>query len=1026
MRITQAQLVSICERASTLRERLSADFVPDERNPPDDELVSRRLERWCRNVAGGDRARFEFRLAADGWDLERARRALGPVRLAPGAALPAWVETLAAIIDMVDAQQSPPDEGLFGPFVAHARDCLAETAGTRRALLADDAMRQMEMFLVRRLSEAASPTLALRFDAFRAVRDPLAAAPLAHDADHPACRQFQDSMLRGEWVRLLCDFPRLARLLATLVDSWVDFVGSFLLCLDRDLPAIRKVFGPGDRAAIVVDLQAGLSDPHRGGRTVVRVVFDSGLRLLCKPKDLEMERAWYGLLGWINAHGFSPPFTLPKVLSRGDHGWMEWVEARSDVDADSYHYVGGALLCLLYVLGGTDFLRDNVVACEAQPVLVDLETLMQPHVRLDGPDVSRRVRDCVLGTRLLPEWVFGANGELRWVGGLDRALGDAWCHHDLTHGERVVEGFARMYGFLLEHRPALMAPQGPLHAFAGVRTRPIFQDTSVYERLSRRSLQADVLRDGVERSLLLERLYRLPVPTAALGRFVPRCCDEIRAIERLDVPWFAASTTGTALHLESSGSLATHFTEAPLERAFEAVRRLNSDDLQRQIALIRGSFCMRAAVVGGGAGGAPAGKEFPREADSDATRHAEESSAAVLTRSAMRIFADIAAAAVYTRDGVTWPVPERVQAGGTFAYRFAPSGVFLYCGNSGIALFLAAVSHVPGGEAAGDLAREALDRVLLFVNSPVPFARVTLGAATGLSSLAYGLLKAGMLLDDRAVQEAALKAAHAITDERVAADSRLDVFDGAAGAILALLAVHDVTGEPDLVRRAVTCGEHLLAARTQSPSGRLAWRTIGGRYVSGMAHGMAGVAYALLRLFRATGHEPFLLAATDAMAFEAEVFSADRGNWRAFGSPADEPVFRNALCHGAAGIGLARIGGLPALDTPAVRGEIADAARATAADDPAIVDSLCCGNTGRIVFLSEAGFALMDPVLLRAARALATRVADTARSSGSFNLHPDLHRSVDNPGFFRGTAGIGYEFLRLALPGRFPCVSLWL
>jgi lantibiotic modifying enzyme len=36
-----------------------------------------------------------------------------------------------------------------------------------------------------------------------------------------------------------------------------------------------------------------------------------------------------------------------------------------------------------------------------------------------------------------------------------------------------------------------------------------------------------------------------------------------------------------------------------------------------------------------------------------------------------------------------------------------------------------------------------------------------------------------------------------------------------------------------------------------------------------------------------------------------------------------------------------------------------------------------------------------------------------------------LPKQVDNPSFFQGTAGIGYELLRMARPDLLPSVLLW-
>ncbi|HYW20614.1 MAG TPA: hypothetical protein VE956_15145 [Nodularia sp. (in: cyanobacteria)] len=54
----------------------------------------------------------------------------------------------------------------------------------------------------------------------------------------------------------------------------------------------------------------------------------------------------------------------------------------------------------------------------------------------------------------------------------------------------------------------------------------------------------------------------------------------------------------------------------------------------------------------------------------------------------------------------------------------------------------------------------------------------------------------------------------------------------------------------------------------------------------------------------------------------------------------------------------------------------------------------------------------------------ATNVAARAKRTGAYQLFPNLPNSVFNPGFLRGTSGIGYQLLRLA-NNDLPSVLLW-
>jgi len=68
---------------------------------------------------------------------------------------------------------------------------------------------------------------------------------------------------------------------------------------------------------------------------------------------------------------------------------------------------------------------------------------------------------------------------------------------------------------------------------------------------------------------------------------------------------------------------------------------------------------------------------------------------------------------------------------------------------------------------------------------------------------------------------------------------------------------------------------------------------------------------------------------------------------------------------------------------------------------------------------------LSRPDLAKVASTWAWQVVARAEESGTFTLHLLLPKGVSSPGFFQGTAGIGYELLRIAHPEMLPSVLLW-
>jgi len=168
----------------------------------------------------------------------------------------------------------------------------------------------------------------------------------------------------------------------------------------------------------------------------------------------------------------------------------------------------------------------------------------------------------------------------------------------------------------------------------------------------------------------------------------------------------------------------------------------------------------------------------------------------------------------------------------------------------------------------------------------------------------------------------------------------------------------------------------------------------------------------------------FLEAAQEAIAFEKSVFIPELGNWPSFRPSVskDNLTCMCAWCHGATGIGLARVSTLDILDTPEIHQDIETAINTTINYGLSDIAQLCCGNMGRVEFLLTAGSKLNRPELLELAMQLANQVIARAKSQG----HYGYGRILDfHPGFFQGAAGIGYELLRLAYPDQLPSVILW-
>ncbi|MFP5270959.1 type 2 lanthipeptide synthetase LanM family protein [Coleofasciculus sp.] len=1000
------------------------------------------------------------------------------------------IETLETgeIYSFLNSQNPIPFEETFLPFIKVARDKLIALTGDSYPNLTAAACANLERSLLVSLSSLCSSSMELKFSAFRAKRQSALSrllGQLQNSYTNTHYRAFIQQMLKnGGLLAFFQDYPVLARLVATVTDFWVDATGEFIQRLTADWSDIQQTFQPDIELGQVDSINPCKSDPHNQGRSVIEVGFASGLKLIYKPKDLGLDVAYFNVLNWCNQHfiespGFASlqPFKLLKVLNRATYGWVEFVEylpCQNQAEIKCYYQRAGQLLCLLYVLGANDCHQENLIACGEHPVLVDLETLMHHpfreiagQARKEGAEAlslaQRRLMDSVMRTGLLPHWHLGSDRrtayDLSGLGG----FGNQETSYQMPKWENIntdgmvlihetakmssqtnapslegviqapneyvnelVDGFEHNYRFLVVHREELLATDSPLAALSHQRVRCLFRPTQVYASVLQKSLHPQYLRDGVDHSIELEVLCRPFLGTDLKHPWWRILKAELQTLEQLDIPYFAADSDSDALPVVKSEMIVQCFAQPSYTQMIANIQRLNQEDLAQQVAIIRSSLYL--LVVG--EPGAASDIKVPATSvlDDDISPISQEES----VQQAIHIAQDLQRRAIQADDGsATWiglgflPQVNRFQ--------LQPIGNSLYDGCSGIALFLGALTKITGDNEWRDLCLGALQPLRRILPDSDPesrqkLTRLGIGGAAGLGSIVYSLVRISQFLEDRTLLADAKQAACLITRDRIAADQQFDLVAGAAGAILGLLTLYQVTADSGILGQATRCGEHLLNHRVISETGCKTWATGAEKPLTGFSHGAAGIAYALLRLYEVTQEVVFREAAEDAIAYERHLFSPTEGNWldlRSYALIDGKPTYMTSWCHGAPGIGLARLGSLASLDTADIRAEIAIALDTTLQFSWQTIDHPCCGNCGRMEVLLVAAQKLLRPDLVETVKKQANWMARRAKQGGGFHLFPQFPQDVYNPGFFQGTAGIGYELLRLAYPDLLPSVLLW-
>ena len=690
----------------------------------------------------------------------------------------------------------------------------------------------------------------------------------------------------------------------------------------------------------------------------------------------------------------------------------------------------GGYVALLYALADADCHYDNVIAVGEHPMLIDLETLFHPRLIGSG-DMSaqelaiQHLDDSVMQSLLLPRrigegpdsdgieiggidggqlqvtpWtvpVFEAVGsdymriEHKRVGmpeGVNRPRYDGMQVSASRYGSEVVTGFLSTYALLQQLQAKLLDSNGPIARFEEDEVRVVLRPTRLYETLISDSLHPDILRDALDREILIDWLWSIDAPY--LGREIIRA--ERAAVLRCDVPYFRTKPQSRDLWVGTTLQVRDCFPESGMARARKRIEALGSDDCEEQLWILRASLATTGAAT------------EPRRARRSRRPAPAEITKETLITAAGAVADRLLHSAVVSHGEASWL--GLLQNGDSWSV--GPVGQDLYGGLSGIAFFLGyagAIMNRNDCSAASGAAIETVRRGLRDSVSPI-------GGYTGLGGILYALTHLAYLWRRSDLLKEACVCSERIS-ELIEEDGAYDVVGGTAGCIKPILGLHGLAQDGHLLRTARRCGQHLLHnaqwgdPRLTAPTGLPVWR------LTGFGHGAAGIAWALLHLAATTPDQRFRDEALRGISYERQLFSPAAGNWPDLrkvptksSEYSEQSAFMTAWCHGAVGIGLAR------LDTRAWLDGIADdeiriALRTTIREGFGDNDSLCHGAMGNVDFLMKGSATVGDGTCDAAAKSTISGILDRVSDAKWRCATPG---QVESPGLMTGLAGLGLDF----------------
>ena len=405
-----------------------------------------------------------------------------------------------------------------------------------------------------------------------------------------------------------------------------------------------------------------------------------------------------------------------------------------------------------------------------------------------------------------------------------------------------------------------------------------------------------------------------------------------------------------------------------------------------------------------------------------------------ILEAAFKIAKTLCRDAIWDGDRCNWLGPANDVFFGAVLRGYGALGPNVYDGTAGISLFLAQVAKRTRDPIVTRTAIGAAQHAVQ-QHQDCP-ATVALSFYTGHIGIGYAAVQVGQLLGHPDLVTRGRDLILATLNRDHPTTCLLDVMLGTAASIPALIAIQDVLGATTIKEPLLAWGTRILLAADDTAFG-LSWDTSSEMKTNagdvdwldadhpnllGYAHGASGIGLALIELGVAFDRADFIRAGKRAFAYEDSWFDQVHQVWpdlRYHNDPTAKQITCVAWCHGAVGIGLARLRADALLMDNAFSAQIDTAKDAVirALGDRLKPDTnmcLCHGVMGDMDLIIALGQSHRTAKLI-------TDCATLVRTEFLDQDRPLPYGGGDShcpPGLMLGLAGTGYGLLRLLKENR--------
>lgn len=738
---------------------------------------------------------------------------------------------------------------------------------------------------------------------------------------------YQERFLKNKsHIKFLCErYPEMLRLIKLQILYLVHEIWDILYAVEKDKNVLYQNLFEKKNFSTIDAIKCGISDAHNNGQTVAKVYLDNQEVLIYKPRNLQNDKKFFQIYEQF-CEKLNLPLQRTFILERDTYSWEEFVsahECKEKWEIECYYERMGILLFLCYFLDAEDIHGENIIASGEYPIPVDLETIPGYHVyeirETAETILNETIKNSVLRVGILPSAIWNKDGNGIILNALNQGKArktpfkvPVICNGESSDicieyrqgiikmtnclpawkGETVrpdfctkflCMGFYKAYLYFLQNKSSLV--QECMQLFQN-ESRCLFRHTQQYHMFLQSSYYPEFLEATEKRRLFLHVLDRKERYSCLLQY-------ERDSLLQTNIPVFYLQGSSTAVKDGNEAEYHNFLKYQPKDTWAKKIDLLSMKDLERQINFIEYSMEYLSE------------RKYMHRKNEVCCLDSENKNYRERVNKQVGIIADqvCGMAIICGEHDIEFCVPRQTEKG---MHQFGASGMYLYDGIAGIAVFLASVIQV--GETCSlyeyilgvirnklfeytdkkDIKQAALKPAGIFDGEgSIVFAYILLYRLTGEEQyLNYAKLHAG------------------IVQKIWENEASMDFMSGLAGIAVVFCYLYRETQQREYLDNAVAMGEKIWENCVSLNTGA-GWCLIDKTPpLAGLAHGNSGLILAYGTLMEYTNDRKYCERIDKLLAHEDSLI--ENGNWKDLRHPEGKRYCNNAWCHGAAGILLSR------------------------------------------------------------------------------------------------------------------------